>query len=120
MTQLQITKKTKKTLYITITGKTTKKQTNYIVKDWASVNDAISCLHDRNDIKLLLDASVGILSAADITSLTSHYFPTVKQIRVSKKKASDRQKWFDDNARQLDAMTEHMVNHPGFMTNKPF
>ena len=84
------------------------------------MNDAISYLHDRSDIKLLLDACAGILSAVDVAKLTSHYFPTVKQIRAGKKKASDRQKWFDDNEKQLDAMTKHMVNHPGFMSNSPF
>lgn len=120
MSHLRVTKKTKKNLYIEIAGHTSKNQIKLTVNNWVSVNDAISYLHSKDDIQLLLKECVGIITIEDLKKLTSQYLPTIKQIKQGKKRAVVRQQWFNDNEKQLDAMTEHMVNHPGFMSNKPF
>ena len=118
MSQLEIVKKTKNTLHIVITTKS-KKQIKATVNNWASVNDAIAYLKN-DDVKILIEACNNILSEDDINALNKICFPTKKNIQESNQNKRDREKWFKDNEKQLDAMTEKMVNHPGFMSNKPF
>lgn len=114
MPGIEIVKITKKSVHVMITTKNNNK-IKQLVKDWVTFNDACGYLINKNDIKSLLEASTNVLSASDIKRIEEHYFPTNNTLSKAKKQRSERDQWFTNNEKQLDAYIEKMANHPGFL-----
>jgi hypothetical protein len=114
MSKVQITKTTKTYVSFSLicNDGSLKKAT---VRDWGTFNSAISVLNDKKDIKTVLDSCKGVLTAADYSAIKKHFFPTTKEVTTATKSRKAKETYFVQNAKQLDAMTDKMANHPGFL-----
>jgi hypothetical protein len=114
MSQFEVVKTTKKSVTVIITYKSGK-QGKHIIKDNATFGDAASYMQDNNDIVDLLKICSPLITTDYAQQVKKLYAPTAKQKADAKKQREERENWFKKNEKYLDAETEKMANHPGFL-----
>jgi hypothetical protein len=114
MSQFEVVKTTKKSVTVIITYKTGK-QGRHTIRNNQSFNDAMAYIQDKKDIIALLKICSDLVTSDYTQQVKRLYAPTAKQKAEAKKQRESRENWFKKNEKYLDAETEKMANHPGFL-----
>jgi hypothetical protein len=112
--QFEVVKTTKKYITIIITYKTGE-QGRHTIRNNQSFNDAMAYIQDNKDIIALLKICSPLITTDYAQQVKRLYKPTAKQKADAKKQREERENWFKKNEKYLDAETEKMANHPGFL-----